>query len=377
MTHTIDAQPPAMTVAPIAHGALEESIRYRLGQRRLAHGTPGPLAPLEVLALRLALIQNHAKPRLKQPQLVIFGGDHGLAVDVVAPSHLQDSVALINDILSSRVPLAVLAHQRGMTTRVVDCGLATDLDAQPGMLARKIAHGTRNCRLASAMSVAQVQAAIRAGQDIVEALPGNLLACVGLGTGSDAVASLVMSQLTGINLAELMPTTVSPTPISIPEAMAPHADDPHLKKLRLIQKNQNRHGPIEDPIEVLAAFGGFETAMMVGAMMAAAKRRHTLMIEGCNASAAMLVAHRLTGSLGPYCFVANPPALPPGMTTLYDQVGAQTLPHIGLDGIDGTQIPLTLPLLEAASALLSDVQDSIIERSPPLPQDAPKERQGY
>jgi nicotinate-nucleotide--dimethylbenzimidazole phosphoribosyltransferase len=350
MTHTTDSQ----TVVPIAHGALEESIRYRLGQRRLTHGTPGPLAPLEILALRLALIQNQAKPRIKQAQLVIFGGDHGLAVDVVAPSHLQDSVALINDILTSKVPLAVLAHQRGMTTRVVDCGLATDLTAQPGMLARKIAHGTRNCRLAAAMSVAQVQAAIRAGQDIVEALPGNLLACVGLGTGSHAVASLVISQITGVSLAELIHASTS-----APEGVGTNADDPHLKKLRLIQKNQNRHGTIEDPIEVLAAFGGFETAMMVGAMIAAAKRRHPLMVEGMNASAAMLIAHRLTGSLGDYCFVAGHHAQPSGMETIYSQIGAQTLPYIGLDGIDGTQIPLTLPLLEAAAALLSDVQDAV------------------
>ncbi|MEX8496413.1 nicotinate-nucleotide--dimethylbenzimidazole phosphoribosyltransferase [Leptothrix ochracea] len=343
-THPIDAQP---MVVPIADAALEESIRYRLGQRRLAHGTPGPLAPLEMLALRLALIQKQPHPRIKQAQLVIFGGDHGLAVDVVAPSHIQDSIGLIDDILASRVPLPVLAHQRGMTTRIVDCGLATDLAAQPGVLARKIAHGTRNCRMAAAMTVAQVQAAIRAGQDIVEALPGNLLACVGLGTGSHAVAALTLAQVAGFPLVELTHTDGN---AGIQES--------HLKKLSLIQKNQNRHGLIEDPIEVLAAFGGFETAMMVGAMLAAAKQRHTLMVEGLNACAAMLVAHRLSGhAMGDYCFVASPPSQPSWIETLIGKVGAQGLPSIGLDGIDGTQLPLTLPLLEAASALLSDVQD--------------------
>lgn len=339
MTHTMDTQ----QVVPILDAALEESIRYRLGQRRLVHSTPGPLAPLENLALRLALIQNQPRPRLRQAQLVIFGGDHGLAVDVVTHSHLQDSIGLINDILTSKLPLAVLAHQRGMTTRVVDCGLATDLPAQPGVLARKIAHGTRNCRVAQAMTVAQVQAAIRAGQDIVESLPGNVLACVGLGTGSQVVAALVISQLSGLALADLI-----------------QADAP-LKKLLMIQKNQNRHGPIEDPIDILAAFGGFETAVMVGAMMAAAKRRHTVMVEGLNACAAMLIGHRLTGSLGDYCFVAGsdtPHSMQPGLAAIISKVGAQALPSVGLDGIDGTQLPLTLPLLEAAAALLSDVQDT-------------------
>ena len=49
-----------------------------------------------------------------------------------------------------------------------------------------------------------------------------------------------------------------------------------------------RHRDVVDPIEVLAAFGGFETAVMVGVMLMAASKRHLLMIDGIAACAALM-----------------------------------------------------------------------------------------
>jgi len=158
-------------IVPTAHPQLEEALRFKL-ERRVA--TAGGLGELVPLALRLGLIQGTLRPRLRQPQLLLFAGDHGLAVDLNPPQH-HSTAAQIEDLLACRVPLPVFAHQQGMTLDIVDCGLASAMPARPGMLLRKIAHGTRNGRVTAAMTLDQVNAALRAGMEIAKALPGNVL----------------------------------------------------------------------------------------------------------------------------------------------------------------------------------------------------------
>jgi nicotinate-nucleotide--dimethylbenzimidazole phosphoribosyltransferase len=360
------ANAPAFgTVASTVQPDLEAAVRTRLIDLRIAqHAHPGPFEPLEMLALRLALIQQHPRPRLRQPQLVIFAGDHGLAVEV-ADAVPCDTESIVGDLLDSRLPLPVLAHLQGVTTHVVDCGLANTVETRPGMLARKIAHGTRNCRFAQAMTQQQVQAAMRAGRDIVDALPGNVLACAGLGMGSHAVSALLLSQLTGLALDDIiLPRGADPTN-SLREQ--------HLNLLRQIQRSQNRHAALDNPLEALAAFGGFETAMMVGAMIAAASRRHLLIIEGLNACAALAVAERIAGPVGEYAMVASrlptqasgPGDRPGGHEVALSILQAQALPEMHLQGIDGTGIPLSWPWVQAAASLLSDVQPA--PGGPPQP----------
>ena len=88
-------------IVPTAHPQLEEALRFKL-ERRVA--TAGGLGELVPLALRLGLIQGTLRPRLRQPQLLLFAGDHGLAVDLnpselfaVAPAAMPSSLVFIAD----------------------------------------------------------------------------------------------------------------------------------------------------------------------------------------------------------------------------------------------------------------------------------------
>ena len=65
-------------VAPTSNPLLERALADKL-QRRSEIG--GSLGELEPLAVRLGLMQNTLKPRFRDPQLLVFAADHGLAVD--------------------------------------------------------------------------------------------------------------------------------------------------------------------------------------------------------------------------------------------------------------------------------------------------------
>ena len=55
-----------------------------------------------------------------------------------------------------------------------------------------------------------------------------------------------------------------------------------------------------DPIELLAAMGGFEIAMMVGLMLSAAARRFVIIPDGLAACAALMTAAAIAPALVEY-----------------------------------------------------------------------------
>jgi len=328
-------------ITPTSNALLERALRDKL-QRRAE--TIGSLGELEPLAVRIGLIQNTLKPRFHEPQLVLFAGDHGLAVEGLPAPPGQRTAERALQALTGQLPVAVFATIQGLTLSVVDGGVADRLAPHERLLMRKIAHGTRNARVGPAMSVEQAQAAIRAGMEIGDSLPGNLLACAGIAVGGHESAALVLSRLAGAPVRDFL--------VSQPD-MDPNRLN-HL--LILTQAAQARHREVIDPVEVLAAFGGFEIAMMVGVMLVAASRRHLIMVDGLPACAALMVASRIAAPVTDYCVFCRSHGHH-GLDVALELFQTTALLELGMESSDGTGATLAWPLVRAASALLSEVAE--------------------
>ena len=341
-------------ISPTSNSLLEQALHDKLRRRG---ETTGKLGELEPLAVRIGLIQNTLKPRFVAPQLAVFAADHGLAVDgVCAGAASQASTAwLVQNLLTSQLAVSVFARIQGMALNVVDCGVAESVIPHPRLMARKIAHGTRNLRVASAMSLEQAHAAIRAGMEIADALPGNVIACAGIGIGSHESAALVMSSLSG----EPIHSLVDPGPGAPADA--------HSLLMMVMQTAQGRHGQLSDPVEVLAACGGFEMAMMVGAMLVAASKRHLIMVDGMPACAALMVASRIAPTVTDYCVFCRSHSHP-GLTQALSMFQAMALLELGMESTDGTGATLAYPLVRSAAALLTEVAEGE-DPGPSLPAD--------
>jgi nicotinate-nucleotide--dimethylbenzimidazole phosphoribosyltransferase len=328
-------------ITATANVPLERALHDKLQRRG---ETIGSLGELEPLAVRIGLIQNTLKPRFREPQLVLFASDHGLAVEgpPAAPGH--GTAERARQVLSGQLPVSVFAGIQGMALSVVDAGVAEQLTPHERLLIRKIAHGTRNSRLGPAMSIDQAQAAIRAGMEIGESLPGNVLACAGLGVGSHESAALVLSRLAGAPVRELL-------------LAHPTMDVGQLTQLLVTtQAAQGRHRDVTDPIEVLAAFGGFEIAMMVGVMLVAASQRHLMMVDGLPACAALMVAARLATPVTDYSVFCRSHSHN-GLDYALNMFHSSALLELGMECTDGTGATLAWPLVRSAAALLSEVAE--------------------
>ena len=111
-----------------------------------------------------------------------------------------------------------------------------------------------------------------------------------------------------------------------------------------------------EPIEVLAAFGGFEIAMMVGAMLVATSKRHLLMIDGMAACAALMLASRIATPVTDYCVFCRSHGHR-GLDKALHLFRASALLELGMDSTDGTGATLAWPLVRSAAALLTEVAD--------------------
>lgn len=328
-------------IPPTSNPLLERALHDKLQRRSEAVGSLGELEPL---AVRLGLMQNTLKPRLRDPQVLVFASDHGLAVDGLAHPLRRSTAEQVQQLLNGQLPMAVFARLQGMDLSVIDAGVSDRLVPRERLLMRKIAHGTRNARAAMAMSLEQTHAAIRAGMEIADTLPGNAVACAGIGVGSHESSALVLSRLAEAPVRDLM-------------LSGPRMDPNQLAHLMLVaQGAQSRHKDVSDPVEVLAAFGGFEMAMMVGVMLVAAGKRQLIIIDGMAACAALMVASHIAEAVTDYCmFVRSHGHL--GLDQALHLFRSTALLELGMESVDGTGATLAWPLVRCAAALLTEVAE--------------------
>ena len=326
-------------IAPTSNPLLERALLEKLARRAEAAGSLGKLEPL---ALRLGLMQNTLKPRLRDPQLVVFAADHGMAVDGIDATAKHPTFEQVQQLLAGQLPMAVFARIQQIALTVVDCGVAENIAAHERLLMRKIAHGTRNARITAAMTLDQAHAAMRAGMEIGDTLRGNALLCAGIGVGSHLSAALVLSRLTDAPVRELLAAGNDMTADTMGHLLA------------IAQAAHGRHRELREPIEVLAAFGGFEIAMMVGAVLQAAAERRVILVDGFIVSAAVLVAARLRPAVLQRCVFAHQ-SDESGHRLMLDQLNAQPLLQLGLRLGEGSGAALAWPLLESACRILAEM----------------------
>ena len=328
-------------VTPTSSPLLEKALREKLMRRNEAGGSLGELEPL---AIRLGLMQNSLKPVLVNPQLLIFAADHGLAVDGVTDPQARATHETVQMLLTNQLPLTVFARAQQLDVTVVDCGMAQSLAPHDRLMMRKIAHGTRNTRSSAAMTLEQAHAGMRAGMEIGDKLKGNVTVLAGVGVGSHESAALVLARLTDSSVRDLIVT-------------GPHMDTQYLAHLMtVLQGAQARHRDVVEPIEVLAAFGGYEVAVMVGVILMATSKRHLLMIDGVPACAALMLAARIAQPVTDYCVFCRSHGHR-GLDQALNLFRAAALLELGMESTDGTGATLAWPLVKSAAALLTEVAD--------------------
>ncbi|ENO77410.1 nicotinate-nucleotide--dimethylbenzimidazole phosphoribosyltransferase [Thauera mechernichensis] len=309
----------------------------------------GALGRLEALALQIALVQQTPAPELHQPHIVVFAGDHGAARAGVSAYPQDVTWQMVENFLAGGAAINVFSRQMGLGLSVVDAGVNHEFGKRPGLIDAKIGPGTASYIDRPAMTPAQRDAALERGRGIAHALAGNGCNCIGfgeMGIGNTASASLITHCLVGADHdAELYNVTGRGTGL----------DDAGLfRKRSLLAQALERGGRPSDPLAVLAEYGGFEIAMMAGAMLGAAEKRMLLLIDGFIVTSALLVAYAIDPRILAYCVFAHR-SQEPGHRVQLDFLQVEPLMELDLRLGEGTGAALAFPLVQAAVNFLNEM----------------------
>ena len=302
----------------------------------------GALGRLEALALQLAIVQGSDAPQLQAPQLVVFAADHGIAAQGVSAYPQAVTAQMVANMLAGGAAVSVLARQHGLALTVVDCGVATRLPPQPGLVIAKVRAGTADSSLEAAMSASECEAAMAKGAALLRDLPGNVLLLGEMGIANTSAAALLMARLNGL-------------PIDQCAGRGAGLDDAGLaRKCAVLQAALDRHADAHAPLAALAALGGLEIATMVGAVLQAACERRVVVVDGFITTAAVAVAAALAPAVLQRCVFAHGSA-EHGHARWLELLGARPLLDMGLRLGEGSGAALAWPLLKSAELLLAQM----------------------
>ncbi|MEM9550752.1 MAG: nicotinate-nucleotide--dimethylbenzimidazole phosphoribosyltransferase [Pseudomonadota bacterium] len=315
----LDALRAHLTAAPEPDAAALDAANARNAQLTKPAGA---LGRLEELAIWYAGWRGDGCPRIENPQVIVFAGNHGVARLGVSAFPPEVTEQMVLNFEAGGAAINQLAAEAGARMDVH----ALDLD-------RPTADFTEG----PAMDAAEFRDALRCGWEAVDT-SADLLVVGEMGIGNTTSAAAIGLALFGGETANWV-------------GRGTGVDDAGLAlKTEVVKRGAVRHGDAaRDGLDVLQCLGGRELAAMAGAIAAARVARIPVILDGfiCTAAAACLAKtaagaldHALAGHL----------SAEGAHRRLLDELGKAPLLDLGLRLGEGSGAALAMQVLKAAVA---------------------------
>ncbi len=300
--------------------------------------SPYALGRMGDIACWFAARQGKAIPDDLKPAIVLFAADHAVAADI--PVDGPDTAAQVRLIAEGRSAVSLAADAVGVEVRLVDVGVAGELDDLDGIEHARIAPGCGHLVAGPTMSQEDYWEAVGIGEEMANravADGANLLIAGDVGRGNCIAAAAVICHLTGLLPEDMLGGGAvaadrlgQPAMIAVEEALA-----------------RARNTPSHD---ILRELGGYEMAAMAGFYRASARHGVPLLLDGFASAAAALAAAAWDVRIVGWMMAAHAAAYPGHMAAL-DEMGLEPLAALRLGAGQGLGAALLLPLLQSAITL--------------------------
>ncbi|MFB7271860.1 nicotinate-nucleotide--dimethylbenzimidazole phosphoribosyltransferase [Streptomyces sp. NPDC056244] len=311
----------------------------------------GALGRLDELGEWLSAAQGSVPVKaVRQPRVVLFAGDHGVAGLGVSGRQAGGAYRLVRDVLDGVSPVAVLARRVGVPVRIVDAGLDCDPALLPEDVVRnRVRRGTGRIDIEDALTVEEAEQAVQLGMAIAdeEADSGTDLVVLGdLSVGGTTPASTLVAALCGTDAS-----------VVTGRGGAGIDDLAWMRKCAAIRDALRRARPVlGDQLELLATVGGADLAAMTGFLLQCAVRRTPVILDGVVSAACALVGQR-AAFRAPDWWLAGQATGEPAQAKALDRMALVPLLDQGVTVGEGAGALLALPLVQAAAALAAELPE--------------------
>ncbi|MCP4669726.1 MAG: nicotinate-nucleotide--dimethylbenzimidazole phosphoribosyltransferase, partial [Desulfobacula sp.] len=307
----------------------------------------GALGRMEDLAIQMSLIQNRLNPEIRQKNLFVFAGDHGITEEGVSAYPSEVTAQMVDNFLNGGAAINVLCRHHNVNMKVVDMGVNKEFSAHPDLTIKKVAKGTRNFAIENAMTKEQMLTGLENGMAVfLESYKKHPMDIVGLGEmgiGNTSSASAIISTITGISPAQAA-------------GRGTGVDDKGLEhKIEVIEKALNFHtiNPLNG-FETLQKVGGFEIAGIAGAVLAAASKKTAVVLDGVISTAAGLIAYTINPDIQKY-LISGHKSVEKAQKAALEHMNLVPLIDFNMRLGEGTGAALAIDMAETACKIMTQM----------------------
>lgn len=307
----------------------------------------GSLGRLEKLAVQAALIQNDLNPSIQRKSMMVFGADHGITAEGISAYPAEVTYQMVENFFHGGAAINVICNHYGIDVKVIDMGVKGEFNDHPILVKRKVAQGTKNFAVTSAMTESEAIQAIEAGMRLVmdegQTQKIDVLGVGEIGIGNTTSAAAIISAITGLS----------------PEKTAGRGtglDDQGLNhKVDVLRKALALHNPdASNGLEVVTKVGGFELAGIVGAILAAAAGKTMVVLDGVISTAAGLIAYTIQPDIKDF-LVSGHKSVEVAQKAALEHMGLEPVIDLDMRLGEGTGAAITMDLVETACAIMRDM----------------------
>lgn len=303
----------------------------------------GSLGKLEDLAVKISGITGKQENSFEKKATIIMASDNGVAEEGVSAAPQSVTALMTISMLKGVTGVCVLSKHAGADIRVVDIGVAGDLE-YPGLINRKIRKGTSNMAKGPAMSREEAVRAIETGIEQVSQLVEEGYSLFGtgeMGIGNTSTSSAVIMAFLGCSAEAAVGKGVGLT------------EEGYRNKKSVIERALRVNKPDQkDPIDVLSKVGGFDIAGMAGCFLGAAYHRVPIVVDGLISAAAALTAYRINPLVKDF-IIPSHCSEEPGYKLAMGELGLKPMLDLNMRLGEGSGCPLAFNIIEAAEAVIS------------------------
>jgi nicotinate-nucleotide--dimethylbenzimidazole phosphoribosyltransferase len=308
----------------------------------------GSLGRLEGLAIDIASMKRQEVPQLKRKVVFTFAGDHGVVDEGVSAFPREVTPQMVYNFINNGAAINVLARQAGADIVIADLGVASDMDIQhPNFRDRKINAGTGNFTKGPAMTREDAVKAITIGIEIFEEEhrkePVDLVGIGEMGIGNTTPATAILAVISGENIESIVGRG---TGID---------DDGIIRKITAIKKAIAVNQPCKDDgIDILQKVGGYEIGGLAGVILAGARHKVPVLIDGFISTAAALIAQLLNPVVCQY-ILASHRSEERGHDKMLEILNKKPILDLGMRLGEGTGAALAMHIVEAAVRIINEM----------------------
>lgn len=306
-----------LTIVPDGDEAAVVAVRARDAQLTKPAGS---LGALEGMVEFLARWQGRAQPRLDNPMVTIFAGNHGVTDQGVSAFPREVTAQMVANFTNGGAAISQICALHEINLRVFELAL----ELPTGDITQTAALDDKMC----AATIAYGMEAIAGKPDLI---------CIGeMGIGNTTVASALYAALYGGTGADWV-------------GRGTGVDDAGLsRKADAVDRALARHaGELDHPLAILARVGGREIAAMLGALLAARHQKVPVIVDGFVATSAAAIAHAVNPAAIDHCLFAHVSA-EGGHARALEAMGQKGLLDLGMRLGEGSGAALAAVLAKTA-----------------------------